>query len=363
MTHTKQTILIVCGPTASGKTSFALEVAKELLKIHSSINILSVDSRQVYKDLDIITGKDIPADLPQNIHFFGLNIFDIAGSSNLADFLKYSQKVIDDSINSITPLIIVGGTGLYLKAITQNLSDVTIPQDLALRKEIENLPLTELQSRLLELNPEKYNSLNNSDINNPRRLIRAIEISTFRSHQPTTTVISGLTRNPSGIYRHCEARSAAAIQKNINNQSSNLNPQQVTDTLTPSPPTFLWLGFMPDKTDIAISIHRRVAERLQNGAVEEVKSLLDKNPDTTLPIYSSLGVSQIIAYLKSEISLSQLEKIWSNAEIDYARRQIVWFKKQPGIIWYDKSSNTKSLALEYAKKLTKNHEEEKTHQY
>jgi len=317
MTPPKQNVLVICGPTASGKTSFALRVAS-LLPV---ANILSVDSRQTYKGFDIVTGRDIPQNLPQNIHFFGFDIFAAGETSNLADFQKYSQRVIKESLETNTPLIIVGGTGLYLKAITQNLDDVTIPQNAMLRSGLECLTVGELQIRLRDLNPEKLNSLNNSDANNPRRLIRAIEISTFKK---------GLKVSGAKL--------------------SNLKPS----------PKYLWVGFMPTKEDIVSAIHKRVLSRIKGGAITEVQNMLTKYPNKSLPIYTSLGVPQIIKFLDSQISHDDLVREWEKAETDYARRQIVWFKKQTDIIWYDKSISLDQLALKCSEQISYNHDQEKT---
>lgn len=298
----KQNIVVICGPTASGKTGLALQLAKEL----SKVNILSVDSRQVYKDLGTVTGKDIPENLSPDIKIFGHDIFNTNERANLADFVRYSQKIIQDSKNTATPLIIVGGTGLYLKALTQNLSDISIPPDEKLRNKIEKLPLVDLQELLKKDNPQKYLSLNRSDLMNPRRLIRYIEIS--KSKPKTSTQID--------------------FSKNLK---------------------FHWFGLLPDKNTIKGLILQRVIERINAGAVEEVKKILTEYPDKTLPIYTSLGVSQIIDFLDKKISQQELVERWTNAEIDYARRQIVWFKKQPNIVWYDKSTDSDSIITQLKK--------------
>ncbi len=303
MNKRKQHILIICGPTASGKTSFALQLAKELPKA----NILSCDSRQAYQDLGIITGKDIPDDLSPKIKFFGLNIFKSDERSNLADFVRYSQKIINDSRESNTPLIIVGGTGLYLKAITQNLSDIIIPPNQKLRQKIEKLSVQKLQNLLQKENPQKYSSLNHSDIMNPRRLIRALEISAY-SHRGT-------------------------------------NSTKKNEAL----PIFHWIGILPDIDVIKKQIHQRVAKRISAGSIDEVKQLLINFPNNNLPIYTSLGVPQIIALLEGKKTKKETIEDWTKAEIDYARRQIVWFKKQPGIVWYDKSIDTHSVVTDLKK--------------
>lgn len=298
----KTNIVVICGPTASGKTDLALQLAKVLKKT----NILSVDSRQAYKDLSIITGKDIPNNLPKGINVFGHDIFSSNESSNLGDFVRYSQKIIKSSIESQTPLIIVGGTGLYLKAITQDLSFVSIPPNPILREELEKLSLVELQKRLKIKNPIKFSTINHSDLMNPRRLIRYIEISQSNIPQPITI------------------------------DNSNIS--------------YHWVGILPDKNILKEQIRCRVIERINRGAVEEVKKLLSNYPDKSLPIYSSLGVSQIIDYLEKIITKNKLVEIWTNAEVDYAKRQIVWFKKQPNILWYDKDIDKLKLSQELFKK-------------
>ncbi|MFZ3069080.1 MAG: tRNA (adenosine(37)-N6)-dimethylallyltransferase MiaA [Microgenomates group bacterium] len=303
MRNHKQKIIVICGPTASGKTGLALQLAKEL----KNANILSADSRQVYQDLDLITGKDIPKNLPPEIKVFGHDIFTPNERANLADFVRYSQAIIKESRVSNTPLIIVGGTGLYLKALTQNLSDISIPPNPLLRQELEKLSVEKLQELLQKENPQKLSSLNRSDFMNPRRLIRYLEIS----------------------------RSKAS--------SSDIN-------ISTKDISFYWVGLLPDKDTLKTSIHHRVLERIKGGAVAEVRALLKKYPDRSLAIYTSLGVPQIIAFLEGKLSEKQLVEVWANAETDYSRRQIVWFKKQPGIVWYDKSTD-RSLLVSQLKKI------------
>jgi len=310
--NTNQHIVIICGPTASGKTGLALQLAKELPKA----NILSVDSRQAYKDLGLITGKDIPKNLPRGITIYGHNVFNSDERANLADFVRYSQKIILDSQKTNTPLIIVGGTGLYLKALTQDLSDTNIPPNSKLRRKLEKLSLKQLQNLLQKENPKKFLSLNRSDFMNPRRLVRALEISTSIKQTDLTIRHS---RESGNLYR-----------------------------------SFHWIGLMPDKITLRININRRVRDRIKNGAINEVQNLLKKFPDKNLPIYTSLGVSQTIDFIEKRITEQQLVDQWTHAETNYAGRQIVWFKKQPGIVWYDKDIDKHNLSKELSKIYLKN---------
>ncbi len=292
MEKTIKNILVICGPTASGKTSLAISVAKLLPKA----NILSADSRQIYKGLDILTGKDIPNDLPSSIIIYGLDLIASNKIFNLSDFVDYAGKIINKSLENNTPLIIVGGTGLYLKATTSNLLNVHVPPNSKLRAKLEKMNLVDLKKLLCEIAPKKFASLNNSDINNPRRLIRAIEIAS--------------SSNQVGI---------------------------LTESNSPDI-KFHWIGLRVDNIIQENNIRERVLHRIKRGAIEEVLELIKKYPDTSFPVHSSLGVKYVKAYLDRKITKEECVDLWTKAEVDYARRQIVWFKKQHEIVWYDKGS-------------------------
>ncbi len=311
MTNNNHTILVICGPTASGKTSLALSVAKHL----SRANILSADSRQIYKDLGIVTGKDIPKNLSRSIKLFGLDLVNPDADFNVASFTEYAQQIIQSSLAENIPLIIVGGTGLYLQSITSSLLTAHVPPNQVLRDELEKLTLPALKTKLMEINSAKFISLNNSDANNPRRLIRAIEISSSLNHSRGSVIPA-----------------KAGIHQVIH-------------------PTFHWIGLTQDKDKQKEGILQRVKDRLKIGAIREVQKLREKYPNSSLPIFSSLGVEQIIDYQNQKISLEELIDLWTTAENNYAKRQMVWFKKQSGIIWYDKSNLGDNLVTELAELL------------
>ncbi len=280
-------ITIVCGSTATGKSNYAFNLAKDYKKV----TIISVDSRQFYKYISIISGQDNSSDIPGNVEFFGQGILEPNQVSNIGDFKKFVQPIILDAQKRNRKIILVGGSGLYLKAITENLSNTQVVPDIEFRQKADKMSVEELQNILKDLNPSLFNSLNNSDINNPRRLIRHIEIS----------------RQPS----HCEScTQAVAIQ-------------------------YQWLGLRKSPEKLLNSIKQRVVARLKNGAVDEVKALLKNYPDINLPIYSTLGIKEIICFLNKKITEDELINLWTIADNNYAKRQIVWFKKQPGIVWYD----------------------------
>ena len=171
MNPESRTILVICGPTASGKTSLALAIASHLHRCA----IFSADSRQTYKDLSILTGKDIPENLPQGTKIYGTDFLEADENISIAVFVKKTLPLIEHNLSQKIPVIIVGGSGLYLKALTSNLSDINIPPDPKLREELASLSVSDLQDKLRGIDQALFNRLNHSDQNNPRRLVRHIE--------------------------------------------------------------------------------------------------------------------------------------------------------------------------------------------
>lgn len=278
-------IPVICGTTSSGKTAFAFDLAKKF----STVNILSVDSRQFYKDLPVVSGQDIA---PPGVTIYGQGILSADQECNVADFQKYSSPILKKE-----PLIIVGGSGLYLKAITSNLPNTKIPPDPIFRQEADKLSPVKLQEILQKLDTNIFESLNNSDKNNPRRLIRHIEILRHKKSHP-------------GSFKEIKPNTS-----------------------------FDWIGLKKSPDQLANDIRSRVVTRLQNGAIEEVKILLKKYPNTKLPIYTTIGVKQIIEFINNQVDENKLIHSWTQSEISYAKRQSVWFKKQPNIIWYDNTNH------------------------
>lgn len=272
-------LLCIVGPTGTGKTKRAVE---ESLKQPSIL--VSADSRQVYRGMDIVTGKDHP----KGMTIYGIDIVDPDEDCSVSVWHDAVMPHIQQAWQEGKQVIVVGGTGLYVKALTGGIATMQIPINQPLRDELTTLSLETLQSKLSALDPTKYASMNHSDQNNPRRLIRAIEIahtpnlpSTIR-HPPSTQII-GLR------YYH------------NSNYSSN--------------------------------IRMRVLARLKAGAVEETKSLIEKY-DKNLQSMSAIGYKSIIDFIEGKINQDELVEHWVSDELAYAKRQLTWFRKQP-IIWYD----------------------------
>jgi tRNA dimethylallyltransferase len=302
-------IIVICGPTATGKTNLALNIANHC----QETSIISIDSRQAYQMLDILTGKDIPNGfLPKkskilfqhtpvcyyesgNIRLWGIDLLKPDQDQNLSDFVKFAWAVIEKENQEDRQIILVGGTGLYLKGIVDDLDQIHIPQDPKLRSKLDKLSTESLKDELIALNSSQFEKLNHSDQNNPRRLIRQIEIA------------------------------LSEIKKvSIEKPSRSLHPE------------YLIIGLETNRDKLKEAITARVKKRLSSGALTEVKTLLQKFPNPKLRIYTSLGVNFLVDFLNGQINQDILIENWSQSEFAYAKRQIIWFKKQKKIIWYDK---------------------------
>ncbi len=308
MPQKQKYITIVCGPTSTGKSDFVFNLAKNTAKAL----IISADSRQFYKDIPIVSGQDDTSNLPKYIKLVGQGFLESDQDFSISQFQKYFRDQLIKFPDK--QVFVVGGSGLYLKSISQNLETASIPQNSPLREKLEKYSLLDLQQELKKLNIEKFNLLNNSDVNNPRRLVRAIEVASYYQDVPAipASLSAGRALDPESSLRHSRAGG---------NPSNN---------------TFVWLGLKKSKESLAEDIKKRVINRIDLGAIEEVKKLQSKYPNQKLPIYSTLGIKQILDFLSGKISEQELVDLWTQAELSYAKRQMVWFKKQPQIVWYDK---------------------------
>lgn len=266
-------ILCIVGPTGTGKTVKAINIATRQPSI-----LISADSRQVYRSMDIVTGKDHPRD----INIFGIDIVDPDEPCSVSVWYNSVMPHIQQAWKEEILPIIVGGTGLYVKAITDGIETMEIPINDELRNELSLLPLEELQIVLKNVDSKKYESMNNSDKQNPRRLIRAIEVTK-----------SGSTPTPRSF--------------SINSKLIEISP----------PPDDIYSKMIKD----------RVNSRLELGAIEETKKLIDKY-GKSVPSMSAIGYKSIIQYLEGNFSKQKLIEIWVRDEINYAKRQVTWIKKQ-----------------------------------
>lgn len=292
-------MIYIVGPTSSGKTALAVHIASIF-----NCEIISADSRQVYKFMDIGTGKDLKE--YGNIKYHCIDIVDPKTEFNLAKYIKKANKAEQEIIKNNKIPLVVGGTGLYINTLSQGYKIQSEKIDTELRKKLTSLSKQELQNIIDKNYP--IHQLNNSDWNNPHRLIRYIERS------------------------KCHPQVSHIYDTNNN----------------------LILGILVDKETLKKRIHKRIVDRIEKeGMIEEINSLHYKY-NVSWKRLESFGleykfISQYIR--KNTITLEQTINLLATATNQYAKRQITWFKKTPGIIWVD--GNNKENLYKETEKLIK----------
>ncbi len=286
-----KSLLVICGPTATGKTSLALKLARKF-----NGEIISADSRQIYKGFDIGTGKDLPQ-IPKWAKVWG---YDLVGSKeefSVSKYMAFAQKALAGIWSKGKLPILVGGTGLYIKAVVDGIPTAFIPKNFELRENMEDKSPDELFENLAQLDSPKAASMNASDRKNPRRLIRAIEIATWKLEFGSLRI--GL--------------------------ASKLPPRTST----------LFIGLNAPREKLFKVIRERVEKRLREGLVGEVKDLLKSGVSWDDQAMTSLGYRQWRGYFEGKETLPEATKNWLREEQKYAKRQMAWFKRDKRINWFD----------------------------
>ncbi len=277
----KPKVIIILGPTASGKTSLGVSLANEL-----NGEIISADSRQVYKGMDIGTGKDLKEYQVGRIQI-PYHLIDIVSPKtkfNLARYQKLAVSAICEVLEREKLPIIVGGTGLYIQAIVDNYELSTVKADAKLRAELEQKTISELFADLEKIKPDFAAKLNNSDKNNPRRLVRYLEII--------------------------------------------INSGSLVQNKKSSPFDFLVLGVDISDEKMREKIFGRLAHRIdKEDMITEVKSL--KAQGVSYPRLISFGLEyKFISYfLQKKITYEEMIEQLRNAIYRFAKRQKTWFKR------------------------------------
>ncbi len=296
-------VLVILGPTTTGKTDLGLSLAKKF-----DGELISADSRQVYKGLDIGTGK-YPngqrtmdnGQLKKGKGFWEIEgvkiwMYDVADPSkqyNVARFAKDAGKIIDDIYKRGKRPILVGGTGLYIKAIVDGLPNLGLQVNLSLRKKIENLSKEDLQIKLQKASPDRWERMNYSDRQNPRRLVRAIELETS------------------------PRRSQSHLRGGLSYET-------------------LKIGLIAKREVLYKKSDERVLSRIEQGMVEETKRL--HNAGLTFARMKQLGLEYgvLADYLSKEIkNEDELIKVLQGKIHGYVRRQLTYFKKEKNVNWFD----------------------------
>jgi len=305
-------LIIVTGQTATGKTKLALKLAAK-----ENGELVNFDSRQIYKHLDIITGKDLSLIkrstfyVPRSTLIWLYDIVDPKKYFSSFDYVKAAIPIIKKIIEQGKTPILVGGTYFYLYHLLYDVPTQNIKPDWKLRNELNKKSVSELQNMLKKIYGKNFDlSMNRSDFNNPRRLIRKIEIVKFQASQ-----------------KHIQPPELKIQQ--FNNATISLAKKLGFNNLTIK---FIGLKFKA-KENLVKAIQKRVGQRLKKGAIEEVKLLLKKGYTENDPGMKTIGYQQIISYLKGRLTKQEAVDQWATKEIQYAKRQYTFMKKDKNIKW------------------------------
>jgi tRNA dimethylallyltransferase len=281
-----KTVIIVEGPTAVGKTAVAIALAE-----HFKTEIISADSRQCYRELNIGVARPLPAELQQIKHHF-IASHSIRDEVSAAGFEQYALKKAAELFEQYENIVMVGGTGLYIKAFCEGLDEIpeTNPE---IRKEIiskyEKNGLPWLQHEMSEKDPEFFKV---GEIQNPQRMLRALE------------VIESTGKSILYFRKGKKAERDFSIVK---------------------------IGLELPKEQLHENIHQRTDKMIDEGLVQEVKSL---QPYYKLNALQTVGYSEIFDYLNGKISLSEATPNKKTKTRRYAKRQMTWFRKDKEVKWF-----------------------------
>lgn len=283
-------LITILGPTASGKTSLAVALAA-----HLDTEIISADSRQIYRSMDIGTGKDL-SEYTYKGHAIPYHLIDICPPGykyNLFEYIRDYNTAYADIIKRGKTPILCGGTGLYIEAVLKGYSLPPVPENKALREKLAEKSLSELEEIL-----KNYKTLHNqTDTDACKRAIRAIEIAEYYSRQEPEKLIPNPVKNA------------------------------------------LIIGVNIDRENRRAKISQRLRNRLEQGMVAEVQGLLDSGIDPESLIYYGLEYKYITEYLIGRTSYDQMVSLLEIAIHQFAKRQMTWFRGMErrgfSIFWLD----------------------------
>ena len=313
----KRKVLIVLGPTASGKSSFALELAKKFNGF-----LISADSRQVYKQMDIGTNKDKgnwkdggyyletkrglkKAIEVKKVREYMVDIIDPDQEFSLDDWLKQTKQIINDNPDKLP--IIVGGTGLYVSALVNDYQ-LQANYDPKFREKMEKKlakkGIDYLIQKMKKYEPEIESKI---QISNPRRVIRAAEI-VLKTKKPLDNKVG----------------------------------QSEFD--------FLQFGVNKPREELYKRIDRRVDEMMDEGLVQEVKGLISKGYKCDSSAMSGIGYRQVCQFINNEISKEEAIRLIKRDTRRYAKRQLTWFRRDENINWVENLSQVDNSVEKFFKK-------------
>lgn len=301
-------LLVIVGPTGVGKTKLGIKLAKQF-----NGEIISADSRQIYKNMDIGTGKEVEElrsgkaekhDGFWTVDGVKINLYDILDPKetfSVADFQQRAYEIIHNLQKEDKLPVLVGGTGLYVSAVVDGLKVPKAPPDLKLRAQLEDMTLEDLQSMIIKYDPASAKKI---DMNNPRRIIRALEV----------FITTG---------------------KSFVGQLQKFQPDF----------DILQIGLTAPREWVYERVDKQTDKWFDLEFVDEVKELL-KNYSESLPSMTSIGYRQVVELIKGNLSEFEARQRIKFDRHGYIRRQLSWFRRDKRILWFDASETSLSTELE-----------------
>lgn len=283
-------VVVIIGPTASGKTKVSIELAKEIQG-----EIVSADSMQVYKYMNIGTAKPTKEETAGIKHYL-IDEVEPSEEFNVAKYQKLAYRYIEEILKKKKIPIICGGTGLYINSLVYNIefADTICDWDLRekLAKEAEEHGNEYIYNKLKAIDPKAAEKIH---MNNVKRVIRAIEVYTY-------------TQKPISLHQ----------------EESLRNPPKYN---------YIIIGLTKERERLYEDIEKRVDIMMKTGLVDEVKKLLEMGYDKNTIAMQGLGYKEIMSYIKGEMSEEETVYILKRDTRRYAKRQITWFKKLKNVYW------------------------------
>ena len=311
----KRPLIVLTGPTAVGKTSLSISLAKAV-----NGEIISADSLQVYKKMDIGSAKIRPEEM-QGVKHYLVDVLEPEEEFHIVKFQQMAKEAMEEIYEKGKIPILVGGTGFYIQAVTRDIDFTEAQQENTYRAELEKLAETEgaeyLHDRLKEVDPASADTIH---ANNVKRVIRALEF----YHQ-----------NGTPISAHNEE------------QKKQTSPYNLAYFVLNAPRDILYER-----------IDKRVDQMLEEGLVKEVEGLKREGCHRGMVSMQGLGYKEILAYLEGEYPLEEAVRILKRDTRHFAKRQLTWFRRESDVIWVDKDKfhwDEKEI-LEYMLSVLKEHD-------
>jgi len=292
----KKTLIVVCGPTAVGKTDLAIALAQQF-----KTEIISADSRQLYHEIPIGTAQPTQQQMAAVKHHFVANR-SISGNYNAGMFERDALVLLQKLFSTYNQVVLCGGTGLYIKALCHGLDEMPKADENLrnlLNKQLTINGLSQLQQQLKNLDPEHYSKM---DVQNPQRVIRALEVC-LSTGKPFS--------------------------------SFHQNKKQ------PRPFSIVKIGLELSKETLNARINERVDAMLANGWLQEAKSVFSKRNFNAL---NTVGYKELFLHFDGELTLEEATRKIKTNTARFAKRQFTWFRKDTEITWFERPTVEKLLA-------------------